>query len=400
MVVNANVRQTTQVRTIRETTMPANADLRNFIVAHFSDADLDLLIADYFAAYTASEPSGLGLSLRAQKLIEYCGRMSQRTELEQALEKERPALYRLEFGGAAQTPTSNTSKGPSEPTGTINTGGGPTFTGPINVDGDFVLGNKTTHNYAPGSSTGAAASDARNGRIRILLCTATDKEDDTLLDVIERNGYTKEPITLSKGTYRGLGQIGNADVFWVRSGMGGSGSSGALATTLDAIDELKPDYVIACGLTFGADEAKQKLGDVLVSEWVQAYEKGKAKPGEFIPRGAKTMADNLLLQAARSARLDARDLKVIVGGLLSGEKLVDDPAFKAALWKREPEAVGGEMEASGIVDAASRRVVRWLIVKAICDWGENKKNDAQSMAALNAMRFVFAMIGGKLIPRP
>lgn len=42
------------------------------------------------------------------------------------------------------------------------------------------------------------------------------------------------------------------------------------------------------------------------------------------------------------------------GNLLSGEKLADAPAF---------EAVGGGMKASGIVDAASRRPVRWLIVK-------------------------------------
>ena len=380
--------------------MPTNTELRQFIVAHFSDADLDLLIADDFASYTASEPSGLGLTLRAQKLIEYCGRMGQRAEPEQALAKERPALYQDKFGGMAQTQTNDSGKRPAEPAITINTGGGPVISGPINVDGDFVLGNKTTHNYPSGSPTNAAVSGARNSRIRILLCTATDKEDDTLVDIIGRNGYTKEPITLNKGTYRGLGPIGNADVFWVRSGMGGSGSSGALATTLDAIDELKPDYVIACGLAFGADATKQKLGDVLVSEWVQAYEKGKVRPGEFIPRGAKTMADNLLLQAARSARLDARDLKVTVGGLLSGEKLVDDPALKAALWKREPEAVGGEVEASGIVDAASRRTVRWLIVKAICDWGEHKDSAAQPMAALNAMRFVFAMIAGKFIPRP
>ncbi len=380
--------------------MPTNTDLRDFIVSHFSDSDIELLIADYFPAYTASEPAGLALTLRAQKLIDYCGRMGQRAELEQALAKERPDLYRAKFGGATQTPTSDASTRPAQPSVTINTGGGPVINGPINVEGDFVGHDKIIHNYPIASAAGAQASGTKSHRIRILLCTATDKEDDTLLDVIERNGYTKDPITLNKGTYRGLGQIGNADAYWVRSGMGGSGSSGALATTLDAIDELKPDYVIACGLAFGADATKQKLGDVLVSEWVQAYEKGKVKPGEFIPRGAKTMADNLLLQAARSARLDARDLKVIVGGLLSGEKLVDDPAFKAELWKREPEAVGGEMEASGIVDAASRRTVRWLIVKAICDWGEHKDSAAQPVAALNAMRFVFAMIAGKLIPRP
>jgi nucleoside phosphorylase len=84
--------------------------------------------------------------------------------------------------------------------------------------------------------------------------------------------------------------------------------------------------------------------------------------------------------------------------MLSGEKLIDDPAFKARLLALEPEAIGGEMEGSGILDACLRNTTRWIIVKGICDWAENKAGGAQPKAAENAMRVVFTMIQGDLIP--
>ena len=64
----------------------------------------------------------------------------------------------------------------------------------------------------------------------------------------------------------------------------------------------------------------------------------------------------------------------------------------------EPEAIGGEMEGSGILDACLRRAARWIVVKGICDWAENKHSDVQAEAAENAMRVAFAMLQGDALP--
>lgn len=232
--------------------------------------------------------------------------------------------------------------------------------------------------------------------ITVLLCTATDKEDDILVEAVDAAGLTRTAETRNKGTYTHIGIVGNCDVYWVRSGMGSSGSSGSALTINEAIDELRPRYVVSCGLGFGRSEDDQKLGDVLVSEWVRAYEKGRAGAERFIPRGARTDADPRLLQACRAVRIDRRDdLRVTTGGLLSGEKLVDDPEFKREILRIEPEALGGEMEGAGIVDACERAHVGWIVVKAICDWAENKDGAAQPAAAKNAISFVLSVLNSK-----
>ncbi len=181
--------------------------------------------------------------------------------------------------------------------------------------------------------------------------------------------------------------------------MGSSGPGGSFATTNDAIASVEPTYVISCGLAFGVDPTKQELGDVLVSQSVTCYEKGRQGTDGFIPRGARGVpADPFLLQAARVVRFDVRPIRCLSGLMLSGEKLIDDPVYKAQLLDREPEAIGGEMEGSGIFDACYRNTRRWIIVKGICDWAVNKTGGAQSKAAENAMRVVFAMLQGEALP--
>jgi hypothetical protein len=71
---------------------------------------------------------------------------------------------------------------------------------------------------------------------------------------------------------------------------------------------------------------------------------------------------------------------------LSGEKLIDDPDFKAELFDQYPQAIGGEMEGAGLVAAALRGGVPWLLVKAVCDWGDGKKHSKhQPLAAAAAV---------------
>ena len=237
--------------------------------------------------------------------------------------------------------------------------------------------------------------------MKILICTATDKEDDALADYAKSAGIPNTPITLEGGTYRNLGRLGNADVIWVRSGMGSGGADGSLATVMDAIDNVGPAYVIAYGLAFGADPEKQSIGDVLISSWVRCYEKGRKEADRFIPRGDRMTADPLLLQATRSWRQDRRDdIKATEGGFVSGEKLIDDPNFKAHVLSIEPEALGGDMEGAGIMGACYRRTARWIVIKAICDWAEGKDSAAQPEAATKAVDFVLSMITACVVPVP
>lgn len=238
----------------------------------------------------------------------------------------------------------------------------------------------------------ADESELTGALARVLLCTATDKEDERLVTHLKKSGISTKLLTRHHCAYRDLGVVGNCELSWVRSGMGTAGSSGSLATTQDAIDAIKPNYVISCGLAFGHSPKKQNLGDVLVSEWIRAYEAGR-QGDPFVPRGERMPADPLLLQVARAVSSWGRyGFSVHFGGLLSGEKLVDDAEFKKKLWQIEPEAIGGEMEGCGIMSACYRRKVGWLLVKAICDWGEHKTSKAQPLALENALNFVFEIL--------
>ncbi|MCP4369103.1 MAG: AAA family ATPase, partial [Deltaproteobacteria bacterium] len=57
----------------------------------------------------------------------------------------------------------------------------------------------------------------------------------------------------------------------------------------------------------------------------------------------------------------------------------------------EPEAIGGEMEGAGVYAACQDKKVDWILVKAICDWANEKGEDKaarQQKAATNAVAFV------------
>src|ERR1051326_6899815 len=79
--------------------------------------------------------------------------------------------------------------------------------------------------------------------------------------------------------------------------------------------------------------------------------------------------------------------------MLSGNKLVNHINFRNRLLGMEPEAIGGEMEGTGIYSAAYRNNVDWIVVKAICDWADGQKNNThQQLAAENAARFILHVL--------
>src|SRR5262249_51525260 len=85
------------------------------------------------------------------------------------------------------------------------------------------------------------------------------------------------------------------------------------------------------------------------------------------------------------ARPDGSICHLHFGPVLSGEKVVDDPSFKAALFEEYPAAIGGEMEGTGLWAAAARARKEWIVIKGICDWADGKKHDGfHAMAAAAA----------------
>ncbi len=230
----------------------------------------------------------------------------------------------------------------------------------------------------------------------ILIATATKMETLAILETFSQaSGKESARQIIGDKTYYDLGIHGDVPVFMVQSEIGAATPDGALLTISKAIQELRLQAVIMCGIAFGLQKKKQRLGDILIAKQIQFYEfrKMDRRQGQ-IARGDRVTASGRLLDRFRYGdNRWQKEAQTHFGLILSGDKLVNDPAFRNSLLEKEPEAIGGEMEGSGLYVAARDAKVDWILVKAICDWADGRKNDdAQSLAARNAAQFVLHVL--------
>lgn len=155
------------------------------------------------------------------------------------------------------------------------------------------------------------------------------------------------------------------------------------------------------GIAFGCYPQKQTIGDVLVSETLRNYEDVKLKSDTVEDRSSNPKSGIILLNRFKNF-LDWNystsfgKSHMHFGEILSGEKLIDNKDFRDQLIERYPMAIGGEMEGYGIYTAAENHGIHeWIIVKAICDFAENKqdrKEEKQKVAANSACSCVKAVL--------
>lgn len=228
----------------------------------------------------------------------------------------------------------------------------------------------------------------------VLLVYVNEKERAAIVETFAGlNGEPPRPRTIRDLPCFDLGTVGGRRIFATATNMGSATPGGSATLTVDAITKLNPQRIIAVGVAFGMDPDKAPIGTILVSDRVSCYEPQRAGK-KIIHRGdTVTVHPHLkqLFQNVSSPPYWNGD-PVRFGQIISGEKLIDDPAFKGKLRKAYPEAIGGEMEAAGIYSAALLKQRDWIIVKAVCDYadgnkGEDKDN-RQTLAAGNAARFV------------
>jgi Phosphorylase superfamily len=208
-----------------------------------------------------------------------------------------------------------------------------------------------------------------------LLLTATDIETRALIDTF---GSSKNrTIKLGETSFLDFGPYGTERLLHVQSEAGSHGVGGSYAALDQAIrdfsnfDKSGFKAVIAVGIAFGIPNTSntRRLGDVLVSKQLCAYEPARISPQSATQRGATVDGSANWLQQLRNANnAIQRSFSVHFGLILSGEKLVDNLEFRQTLEAQFPEAIGGEMEGSGVYAAAHRHKLDWIIVKAIRDW--------------------------------
>lgn len=221
--------------------------------------------------------------------------------------------------------------------------------------------------------------------IKFLLVTANENETKAILKCQSFQYETTQSEDPQDTQYYNIGKFGYYQAVHVELQQQGSAQSDSAILSLSkAIDIWHPDAVILVGISFGKDgnsQGSQKIGDILISEKITDYEIGKVTSAKFQSDAPTPEAGRKLLGAFRHHakswhhNVGNSEARCYFGNILSGDKVIDSADFKKELFDRYPRAIGGEMEGRGAYAACRYSgISEWIVVKAICDWGENKNN--------------------------
>lgn len=233
-------------------------------------------------------------------------------------------------------------------------------------------------------------------KIDVVIMTATEIELYSVGKKLDPYPGRKKVLRVNheNGETYFLGNFGEFITAVTKCEMGSGGEGGSQSAVERALSAWNPKAIIMIGIAFGRDSNKQKIADVLVSSAIICYELQRVGE-EKTHRGLIVPSDRTLRSLFGHAidwhfnRPDNSPSKKILGQILSGEKLVDNLAFKTELFNRYPDAVGGEMEGAGLYTASQNQGTAWILVKSICDWGDGTKSKKyQGLAAAAATSLV------------
>ncbi|HRI69234.1 MAG TPA: hypothetical protein PK156_33620, partial [Polyangium sp.] len=201
------------------------------------------------------------------------------------------------------------------------------------------------------------------------------------------------------------------DVRVVLACVGGAGNPAASAAASEIVLRYQPKVVLLMGIAAGM-RGKTKIGDVILSERVVAYEPAAlvqekdgshaVQPRPEIDRAPHTIQQDLVHYEADVARIAKKFSRI--GGifpkapddqtndwdkyvasairvqkgvtLAAGEKVLRDPTKLIELRRDMHGKIEvGEMEAAGLVEACRRHGIPWLVIRGISDFGDEFKHD-------------------------
>jgi nucleoside phosphorylase/CheY-like chemotaxis protein len=256
--------------------------------------------------------------------------------------------------------------------------------------------------FPPTISIDKKQIDKLKDDIDIVIVTATEVEITSVIRFLKPFPKYKSIIKTHIGpeTYY-IGKFGEYKAVITKCRMGCIGE-GAVTLATDQAQRLwQPRAIIMVGIAFGKNAKSQKIGDVLVASRIIFYEAERIS-NVITYKGVIPPSNTALLNRFENAfdwrflRPDGQKCNLLIGPILSGEKLINDPYFKSSLFKKFPDAIGGEMEGAGLCAASMRAGIPWILVKSICDWADGKKHDKhQPLAAAAAASLVHHVLSQK-----
>jgi nucleoside phosphorylase len=220
------------------------------------------------------------------------------------------------------------------------------------------------------------------GGLDLLLVTATATETAAVSAALAPLPGAEDVARTHVGnhTYR-LGMFGPHRSVHMQCVMGTRDAGSAMTATEEAVRLWAPRAVLMMGIAWGNPHVKKLgLGDVLVASSVRDFENVRVGAKNKF-RSPETQAGPKLLDRFNNVddwHLTLPDGRVSIrraGLMLSGDKLIAKARFRDDLLKEFDNALGGDMESYGVAQACRALQVEWLVVKGVCDKGNEFKDD-------------------------
>lgn len=172
------------------------------------------------------------------------------------------------------------------------------------------------------------------------------------------------------------------------------GMATATSLTTRAILAMKPKLVAMTGICAGR-KGKVGLGDILVADQIFDYTAGKKYVDKFAPRPLSFSTDDAIrnyisaailnndqlsdsiLQTWRGTRISHR-ISIHMKAIASGTAVIDDEQTMASAAAVQDNLYGIDMEGYGVALASSALRTRWVVIKAVQDFADGKKEEDET----------------------
>lgn len=230
----------------------------------------------------------------------------------------------------------------------------------------------------------------------ILILTANSIEYKTARKVAKQYGfiYNEKILEQEDYSYTDCMEENSVKVYIARTFMGSLNS----AMTVQQFDfSLNPKYVIMGGICAGLNPKKQKIGDILISDRICQYDFVKESSETRILRGDIITSNRFLRERFEYEAESWNKCNVDSGLIVSSSVLANSEKYINHVLDELPDALGFEMEGAGLIQSCQLLQDKWVLVKSICDWGHDKTDDSQAIAAENAFEFIFSTIRNRIM---